>query len=260
MNTSSSAAGSPPARPSADAEDPTVTKITVFPEQRIMTRNNRQQFAVHAHYSDGIDRRRHRSGPSTKATTPRSPSSTAPAWSARSTCRGEAAIMARYPGQVATFRATVPLGVKIPDYKFEAQDRRRSASRKRNGKSSASCPRDLCSDEHFIRRVYLDITGTLPTPKQVKEFLADKDAAKRDKLVDRLLETPEYSYLFANSGPTCSASSAATIRTRTGPFGTFAFHNWIRESIAKDKPYDQFAREILAAIGDESKSPADGLV
>ena len=106
--------------------------------------------------------------------------------------------MARYQGQVAIFRATVPLGVKMPDYKFEPQDRRRSATRTRSGRSWASSRRELCSDEQFIRRVYLDITGTLPTPEQVKAFLADKDPNKRDKLIDALLETPEYSYYFAN--------------------------------------------------------------
>ena len=52
-------------------------------------------------------------------------------------------------------------------------------------------PADLCTDEQFIRRVTLDITGTLPTPKQVAAFLADKDAKKRDKLIDRLLDDPD---------------------------------------------------------------------
>src|SRR5438874_9154510 len=104
-----------------------------------------------------------------------------------------------------------------------------------------------------MRRVYLDLTGTLPRPKEVSEFVADKDAAKRDKLIDRLLETPEYTYLFANKW-----ADVLRVKRRNQPdraAGTFAFHNWIRQSIAKDKPYDQFVREILAATGDESVSP-----
>src|SRR5207253_1375179 len=59
-------------------------------------------------------------------------------------------------------------------------------------------PSDLSGDEQFMRRLYLDLTGSLPKPKEVADFVADKDAGKRDKLIDRLLETPEYSYLFAN--------------------------------------------------------------
>src|SRR5205085_596318 len=111
-------------------------------------------------------------------------------------------------------------------------------------------PSNLCSDEQFIRRVSLDITGTMPTPAQIREFLADKSADKRDRLIDRLLETPEYSYFSANRW-------ADLLRVRRGKqqnraFGTFAFHNWIRESIATDKPYSDFVREIMGAVGDET--------
>src|SRR4029077_15709834 len=83
----------------------------------------------------------------------------------------------------------------------------------------------------------------------------DKDASKRDKLIDRLVETPEYSYLFANRWADVLRVKRGNNQNQTRAFGTFAFHSWIRESIASDKPYDQFAREILAAIGDEAKAP-----
>ena len=168
--------------------------------------------------------------------------------------------MARYQGQVAVFRATVPLGVKTPDYTFAEQDRRRQVHRARSGRSSASCPSELCTDEQFIRRVYLDITGTLPTPKQVTAFVADKDAdearqAGRSRC-SRRRSTPTTS---PTSGPTSCASSARQ-PGQTGATGTFAFHDWIREAIADDKPYDEFVRDILAATGDETEEPADGLV
>jgi hypothetical protein len=104
-----------------------------------------------------------------------------------------------------------------------------------------------------MRRVTLDLTGSLPKPADVKLFLADTNKDKRDKLIDRLLESPEYTYLFANKW-----ADVLRVKRRGQPdraAGTFAFHSWIRESIAKDKPYDQFVREILAATGDESQSP-----
>ena len=99
----------------------------------------------------------------------------------------------------------------------------------------------------------IDLTGTLPTPEEVKAFLADKDDNRRDKLIDRLLEKPEYSYYFANRWADVLKVRRAKNQARA--FGTFAFHAWIREAIAADKPYDEFAREILAAIGDETKVP-----
>src|SRR5262249_31940362 len=115
-------------------------------------------------------------------------------------------------------------------------------------------PSELCSDSEFIRRASLDITGTLPTPAQVSEFLADDSSDKRGKLIDRLLDTPEFSYFFANKW----ADILRVKRGRNQPnraFGTFVFHSWIRKAMASDKPYDEFVRDILCAVGDESKSP-----
>lgn len=237
--------------PYSDGKDLEVTKITVFPEQRIIARNNRQQFTVLAHYSDGTivdvtQRAQYESNDPDIAVVDGSALVRSLGMS------GEAAIMARYQGSVATFRATVPLGLKIPAYTFEERTIVDKHTHKK-WQELGIVPSDLASDETFIRRVFHDVTGTLPTPKQVRDFLDDKSPNKRDKLIDQLVETPEYSYFFANRW-------ADVLRVRRGKtpqraFGTFAFHNWIRESIAEDKPYDQFAREILAAIGDESKSP-----
>ncbi len=231
--------------------DPKVTKITVYPEHRIIPRNNRQQFAVYAHYSDGnvldvTQRAQYESNEPDVAVVDGN------GLVRTLELSGEAAVMARYQGQVTVFRATVPLGMKIPDYKFAYQtvvDRYTHKQWQQLG----IVPSELCSDEQFIRRASLDITGTLPTPAQIKEFLADKAPDKRDRLIDRLVDTPEYSYYFANRW-------ADLLRVRRGKnvnraFGTFAFHNWIRASLAADKPYNDFAREILGAVGDETKCP-----
>jgi hypothetical protein len=237
--------------PQGKETDPAVTKITVYPEHRIISRNNRQQFAVYAHYTDGsvqdvTQRAQYESNETDVAVVDGS------ALVRTLDMSGEAAVMARYQGQVTVFRATVPLGMKIPEYRFDYKtvvDKYTHQQWQQLG----IVPSDLCSDEQFIRRASLDITGTLPTPQQVKDFLADPAPDKRDRLIDRLVETPEYSYYFANRW-------ADLLRVRRGKqparaFGTFAFHNWIRESIAADKPYSDFAREILGAIGDETKCP-----
>ena len=240
--------------PFSDGKDLQVAKITVHPEQRIISRNNRQQFAVHAHYSDGTivdvtQRAQYESNDPDIAVVDGT-------GLVRSLdMSGEAAVMARYSGQVATFRATIPLGEKIPAY---ALDPRTVVDRftQKKWQELGIVPSPECNDETFVRRVYVDITGTLPTPKQVMEFLTDKDATKRDKLIDRLVETPEYSYYFANSwADVLRVKRGTQNQNQNRAFGTFAFHNWIRESIASDKPYDQFTREILAAVGDDTKAP-----
>ena len=237
--------------PFGSEKDPTITKIVVSPERAILTRNNRQQFTVMAHYTDG----------STQDVTQRAQFESndteiavveGAALVRSLELSGEAGIMARYLGQVAVFRATVPLGVKIPDYNFEQRTIVDKFTQKK-WQTLGIVPSALSSDEQFLRRVYLDLTGSLPKPAQVKEFLADTNKDKRDKVIDRLLESPEYSYLFANKW-----ADVLRVKRRGQPdraAGTFAFHSWIREAIAKDKPYDQFAREILAAAGDENQAP-----
>jgi hypothetical protein len=239
--------------PFSDGKDLEVTKITVHPDQREVLRGNRQQFAVHAHYSDGTvvdvtQRAQYESNDPDIAVVDSS------GLVRTLDMSGEAAVMARYQARVATFRATVPLGEKIPQYKFEHKTIVDKFTHKK-WQELGIVPSERSSDDVFIRRVYHDITGTLPTPTQVNEFLNDKNPNKRDALIDRLVETPEYSYLFANRWADVLRVKRGNQQNTGRAFGTFAFHSWIRESIAADKPYDQFVREILAAIGDDSKSP-----
>jgi Protein of unknown function (DUF1553)/Protein of unknown function (DUF1549)/Bacterial Ig-like domain (group 2) len=239
--------------PFGSIDDPVITRITVHPEGRIISRQNRQQFAVYAHYSDGsmqdvTQRAQYESNDPDIAVVDGA------ALVRSLDLSGEAAVMARYQAQVATFRATVPLGVKVPQYTFEPRtvvDR----STQKKWQELGIVPSAPSSDEQFIRRVYVDITGTMPTPAQFKAFMDDNRSDKRDKLIDTLLETPEYSYFFANRW-------ADVLRVKRGNnnqagriHATFAFHDWIRQSIAQDKPYDAFVREILGAAGDELKSP-----
>lgn len=237
--------------PYGSSKDPIVEKITLYPEHRIVQRNNRQQFAVYAHYTDGtiVDVTRQALYESND---PDIAVVDGTGLVRTLDVAGESAIMARYQAQVAVFRSTVPLGKPIPEYAFQHKtvvDKHTHAKWQELG----IVPSDLSSDEQFVRRVHIDLTGTMPTAAQVLAFLNDKNPNKRDVLIDQLLETPEYSYYFANRW-------ADILRVKRGnqaarAFGTFSFHNWIRESIAQDKPYDQFVREILAATGDESKAP-----
>jgi hypothetical protein len=237
--------------PFGNEGDPVVTAISVFPEHRVMTRQNQQQFAVYAHYSDGtvedITRRaQYESNDQEIATVDDDGLVRTLGMS------GEAAIMARYQGKVAVFRATVPLGLKTPDWQFAEQtivDRYTAKKWRELG----LVPSELAADEQFIRRAYLDITGTLPTPAEVIAFAADTDPAKRDKLIDRLVETPEYSYFFANKWADVLRVKRRGDQQRAA--GTFAFHGWIREAIANDLPYSDFVRAIVAATGDETKHP-----
>jgi hypothetical protein len=237
--------------PYGEKSDPVVERISVFPEHCVMTRQNRQQFAVYAHYSDGyvedITRRaQYESNDQEIAVVD------AAALVRTLAQSGEAAIMCRYQGHVATFRATVPLGVKIPDYKFEAKTLIDGLTQKK-WQELGLVPSELSTDEQFIRRLSVDLTGTLPAPARVLAFVADPDPNKRDKLIDALIDSPEYSYYFGNKW-----ADILRVKRRGEPGrakGTFAFHDWIRTAVAGDMPYDEFARAILGACGDEVSTP-----
>ena len=175
--------------PTGKAEDPTVTKITVYPDHSIMTRNNKQQFAVYAHYSDGsvqdvTQRAQYESNAQEIAIVDGA------ALVRSLDLSGEAAVMARYQAQVAVFRATVPSGQKVPDYQWTPKTVVDNYTQKK-WKELEIVPAELSSDVEFVRRVYLDLLGTLPSPAEVQAFKSSMDPNKRDKLIDELLERPE---------------------------------------------------------------------
>ena len=108
-------------------------------------------------------------------------------------------------------------------------------------------PSELSGASEFLRRVCLDLTGTLPPPVRVREFSASRDPRKREKLIDTLLNTPEYvdywTFRFAD------LFRVAAQQNGFRPRWSQAYWEWIRDSIVQNKPYDQIARERIAALG-----------
>lgn len=232
--------------------DPTVARIEVFPDARVMPRGAKQQIVVTAHYTDGATEdvtrwAQYQSNDTEVASV---------ADGGRVETRelsGQAAVMARYQGQVAVFRAAVPLGVPIAKYPdFPAENVIDSAALS-HWKALGIVPSETCTDPEFIRRASLDITGTLPTAAEVKAFVAETAPGKRARLVDRLIDRPEYASYFAIKWSDVLRNK----RENNEAFqrGTFTFYDWIRESLARNVPYDRFVREILAASGTPETAP-----
>src|SRR5262249_38721213 len=109
----------------------------------------------------------------------------------------------------------------------------------------------LASDEEFLRRVTLDLTGTIPTAAQARAFLADTATDKRVRLIDRLLASPEHARHLAHVFDVMLMERRAG-RTPLAP----AWHEYLRESFAANKLWDQLVREILAADGSDPKKRA----
>ncbi len=165
---------------------------------------------------------------------------------------GEAAIMVRYQAQVAIFRVNVPHGpalATIPNFVEQNYVDRLSAEK---WKQLGLLPSPATDDGLFLRRLTIDLCGRLPTADEARAFLADADPQRRIKAVDRLLESPDYPAYFAlrwgsilRNSPKAGAEQAS-----------YAFHNWIKDMIARNRPYDEFVRGIVAASGEWQEAPA----
>jgi len=112
-------------------------------------------------------------------------------------------------------------------------------------------PSDLCTDDEFCRRAYLDSVGRMPTTVEVKAFLADKDAKKRDTLIDKLVDLPEFADFWALKWADVLRSSRKTIQLK----GSHGFQAWLRENFIKNMPMDQMVREIITSSGNTFNNP-----
>jgi hypothetical protein len=109
-------------------------------------------------------------------------------------------------------------------------------------------PACLCSDAVFVRRVYLDVIGTLPTAAEARNFIQDQRPEKRRTLIDNLLAREEYATFWAMKwGDTLRIK--AEFPVNLWPNAAQAYHRWVLSSLATNKPYDQFARELLTSSG-----------
>lgn len=106
-------------------------------------------------------------------------------------------------------------------------------------------PSGLVDDTTFIRRVYLDLTGAIPSGEEALAFVQDRDPAKRSRLVDRLLSSPSFADFWALKWADLLRVEEKVLDRQ----GVEVFHAWIRESLLINKPLDQFCREILEARG-----------
>jgi len=115
-------------------------------------------------------------------------------------------------------------------------------------------PANLCSDEVFIRRVYLDVIGTLPEPQNVREFLKDTQPDKRAALIDALLKRDEFADYWSLKW--CDLLRVkAEFPINLWPNAVQAYHRWIHDCLRNNMPYDRFARELLTSSGSNFRVP-----
>jgi hypothetical protein len=237
--------------PVGDTRAPTLKRLSIFPQQRVLNRGAGQQLAVLAHYSDGAVRDVTRQAQFQSNETPVA-GVDGDGLVRTFDLAGEAAVMARYMGQVTVFRALVPLGKPITRYPAFPQNNFIDELALTRWKDLGIVPSDLCTDSEFIRRVSIDLCGRLPTVEEVRAFLADTRHDKRARAIDRLLEDRDYAAYFAlRWGSILRNASLAGAEQ-----AAYAFHEWIRDMVARNRPYDEFVRGVVAAAGEWQDAPA----
>ena len=167
--------------------------------------------------------------------------------------RGEAAVLARYEGRYAATQYFV-MGDRsgfewkdVPSYSYVDElvyEKLRKVK---------TVPSELCTDAEFVRRIYLDLTGLPPQPRQVRTFLMDRreSRVKREELVDRLIGGAEFVDYWTNKWADLLQVNPKFL----GAEGASALHSWIQGSVASNMPYNKFVRDILVASGSTMENP-----
>jgi hypothetical protein len=227
----------------AEKQGATVERVEVFPREVALDAGGRQQLLVTAYLSSG--RREDATERVRYVSNNPSVADVSETGVVQAKSGGETDVLIRIAGRTLNSVVGV-IDKRMPDYpRVEARNYVDQFVFAKLRKFQI-LPSALSSDSEFLRRVCLDLTGTLPPPRRVREFLANKDPHKREKLIEILLNSPEYVDYWG-----FQFSDLLRV-TGSGPYtpeGTKAYENWVINSIAANKPYDQIARERIAAQG-----------
>lgn len=237
---------------SLNLSSPKVAKIQLSPQNPIVQEAGElQQVRVIATYVDGktrdVTREAHLESGNTEVAT------IIEGQRATSIRRGEAPLLARYEGAYAATTLTV-MG-KRDGFQQPAAVAASEIDRLVNEKWERMkiAPSPLCTDTEFLRRVYLDLTGLPPTSDQVREFLKDTTPSeeKRNRIIDSLISSESFVDHWTNKW-----SDLLQVNSKfLGKPGAESFRDWIRKSIAANKPYNEFVKEIVTASGSNRENP-----
>lgn len=242
--------GCPPASP----QTARLVKLEVYPSERTLRTGGSQQLSVLANFSDG-----HLEDVTHWARYSSSEESLARVdeqGRVQMVGFGETAVNVWYLGKVAFSRLTVPYPNPIALAGARSNASVGFTDRMIDSKLATLhlAPSARCTDLEFVRRVYLDTLGTLPTRREAQQFAADRTPLKRTALIDAILQRPEYTDFWTYKW----ADLLRVNRDLLGDKGMWQFYAWLREQVEVNRPWDQIVKDILTADGDTSiRGPAN---
>lgn len=238
--------------PLDDAKVAQPVAVELFPKSAVLDgKGEKQRLVVRAKYSDGTDR----DVTSLALFLSNNDNSAKISEDGVVTAneRGEAFVMARF----ATFTVgsqviVLPKGLNFEFPKVEEKNYIDALVHKKL-KNLRIAPSGVCDDETYLRRVFVDVIGTLPSQEEYERFMASKDANKREKLVDDLLSRKEFAELWV-------LKWAELLQIRTSQQVSYKamllYYNWLQEKIARNVPVNEWVQELLGASGGTFKAPA----
>lgn len=233
-------------------QDAKLQQLEILPNTVTLKKNQQQPFIVRAHYSDGriedvTQWARFSSANEAVATVAADGTATVIG-------PGEGAISAWFGSQIVISRITSPFDQKIPAEAYELAGRRNFIDEQvlRQLRRLNLNPSPTCSDEVFVRRVFLDTIGTLPTSLEVRQFLADGSPTKRDNLIEALLARPEFADYWSLHWSDLLMINGNLLR----PDAVKSFYTWVHDQVSEDTPWDDFVRQVVTAKGSSMQNGA----
>ncbi len=232
----------------------TPVSLEILPRQAVLEGEGaQQQMTVRAKYSDGTDR----DVTSLALFMSNNDNSAKIGDDGRVVAgkRGEAFVMARF----ATFTVgsqviVIPKGLQYQWPAGTPENNYVDALINAKLKKLRVTPSDVCGDEVFLRRVFVDVVGKLPTPEEHAKFLADADPKKREKLVDELLGRKEFVELWVMKF--AELLQVRTIQNRVSYKSALLYYNWLSDRLSRNVPMDKIVQELLGASGGTFATPA----
>ena len=239
--------------PRISQSDPTLTQVSISPSPKPLAPGEELNLRVTASYSDGSTR----DVTQTSAYQSNEPAVLAvkPDGSIRAgSLPGEATIMARYMGNIATWSSAIPRPDPVDPNTYTQLPRKNFIDELVYQRLAHLniVPSKPASDSQFLRRAYIDVIGRQPTSDEARDFLQDPNPEKRIALIDALLERPEYADNWANKW----ADLLRPNPYRVGIKAVLSLDTWIRDAFRQNLPYDQFVRGVLTARGSNWKNGA----
>ena len=229
----------------------TLSRIEILPNKRVLRdASDRQQLSVNGYFSDGsvVDL----TALTVFTSSNESVATVDDNGLVEKTGRGETAILARYLDAMAT--SDITFLEEVPGFQWSNPPENNFVDTHSFSKLKQLqiLPSDVCTDEEFLRRAYLDLTGRLPRIEETQAFLADQAGDRRAKLVDALLESDDFAEFWTLKWSDIVRSN----RKKLTSTGVHKFQRWVYDGIRTDMGLDKLAHELLTASGSVFENPA----